>query len=124
MGGGYVSGKIRGTVISNDREAMTFFGPTGCTRDSGLIINAYFTETPLKSDGTTIQATWSSAIYYDNIGNTHVFESLPENDFWLIIDVYERNTGKAQGRLGGKAKMLNGEMIPIEGGRFNIRIKP
>lgn len=122
--GSFLCGNVTSSVMSNEKDALTFFGPSSCSNDSGLIITAYFSKRPLRGDAAYVQADRASAIYYDNISDVPLFESLPQNGFFLVINEYDQSTGIAFGTMGGKAKFKDGSTWTIKNGRFRISINP
>src|SRR3954468_14607384 len=49
-------GPVTNALLSRDKKALTFFGPSACTIDTGLIMTAFF-DTPLDGDRAEVVAT-------------------------------------------------------------------
>ncbi|HPZ87283.1 MAG TPA: hypothetical protein PLQ32_04205 [Flavihumibacter sp.] len=115
-------GSLTGAVINIERDALTFFGPSACSQDSGLIINAYFKSQPLNQSRLGVRADWASAVYYDNISGQYVFVSKPENKFSLVAN-YNHETRELIGEWSGEAVYATGAVGKIRGARFRCQLK-
>src|SRR5258706_3842643 len=65
VGSSLLCGNVTRGVVSPDGGGMTFFGPSSCSRDSGLIITAFFNDQTLRKDQSNITASRASLEYYD-----------------------------------------------------------
>lgn len=114
-------GGITNTVVSPDDNAFTFFGPSACSVDSGLIITASFDNHKLTGDLANLVAARSSLEYYDNIDQSDVLHSKQPNIFSLTIDKYDTQTGIATGTFKGVVLAKNGALVKVESGSFRIK---
>ena len=114
-------GTVTNTVVSPERDALTFFGPSICSPDSGLIITAFFEANKLSNNLSNLQATRASLEYYDNIGGTDVLASKRPHIFNMRITEYVQQTGIATGTFGGLVLTKNGEVVKVDDGRFTIK---
>lgn len=121
VGAASFCGTVTNTVISGDKTAMTFFGPSSCFPDSGLIITAFFSEGELNTNTDNLKAARSSLQYYDNSTGVDAFVSEASSPFKLMIDNYDPQTGMAMGRFGGNVRGKDGNVITIDAGRFRIK---
>lgn len=113
-------GNISGAVINEERNAITFFGPSLCNKDSGLIVAAFFYPSKLDRDVSHVEAQSASFQYYDNITPSFVIKSWPPHSFSLIIDKYVQATRRAIGHFSGYTFTENGDSTFIHSGTFNI----
>jgi hypothetical protein len=118
--GADVCGIITNTVVSPEGTAMTFFGPSVCSVDSGLIITATFDQA-LKQASANLGASRASLEYYDNVTGIDILQSKQPNVFSLTIDQYTAQTGIATGRFSGTVVAKNGELVKVDDGKFKIR---
>ena len=121
VGSSLLCGNVTNGVVSPDGGGMTFFGPSSCSRDSGLIITAFFSDQTLKKDQSNITASRASLEYYDNTTMSDILYSKRPNIFSLTIDNYIRETGVATGTFNGSVLDMNGNTIKVKDGRFKVK---
>lgn len=114
-------GGITNTIVSPEGLGLTFFGPSACSPDSGLVITAAFSVDELHQNPNNLKATKASLEYYDNTTHVDVLQSRQPNIFTLIIDHYNQQTGIATGRFGGTVVAKNGALVRVDAGRFRIK---
>lgn len=112
-------GTVTKAVMSPEKNAITFFGPSACSADTGLIMTAFFNE-PLNSDRTNVQAARAVLQYYIKDAADNVFQSEPPHPFTLIIDQFTQDTRIATGHFSGAAFTPTGTPVSVESGRFYI----
>ncbi|MBA2563348.1 MAG: hypothetical protein H0V14_10660 [Chitinophagaceae bacterium] len=121
IGSSFLCGNVTNAVLSPDGNGMTFFGPSTCSEDSGLIITAYFRNQSLNQDQSNITADRAALEYYDNTTLSDILQSKRPNIFSLTIDSYIRQTGITTGTFGGWVVDKNGDVIKVDAGRFKIK---
>lgn len=120
VGGSLLCGSVTKAVLSPGRDAMTFFGPSACSEDSGLIITAYFNNQVLNKDQSNITTSRAALQYYDNTAMSDILLSRQPIIFSLTIDSYIRQTEIAIGTFSGSVVDRNGNIIKVDAGRFKI----
>lgn len=117
-------GNITDAVITPDRHAFTFFGPSACSLDTGIVFTVY-----LKA-GDTLNANRSNVFtndvyfeYYDNVSTVDVFESNRTNRIGLMITNYDHAKGIATGTFSGIASTKFGTTAAIDNGNFSIKFR-
>lgn len=120
IGSSRLCGNVTNGVLSPDGDAMTFFGPSLCSIDSGLIITAFFDKI-LREDRYNIIASRAYLQYYDNVNISDVLQSKPADIFSLTIDNYTHQTGIATGTFNGAVRNKNGNIVIVEDGRFIVK---
>lgn len=120
VGRSLLCGNVTKAVLSPNRDAMTFFGPSACSEDSGLVITAYFNNQVLNKDQSNITTSRAALQYYDNTAMSDILQSKQPNIFSLTIDSYFRQTGIAIGTFSGSVVGKNGNIIKVDAGRFKI----
>lgn len=123
VGNTYTCGKTTGAVLSPDGDAMTFFGPTFCTEDTGIVVTAFFGELSLKRDQSNITASRSSIEYYEKSTPGNVMESSNRFGFYVTITKYEQQSKLAEGTFKGVVLAKDGSQINIEDGKFKIKFR-
>lgn len=117
----YFCGNITRGVLSPDGDGMTFFGPSACSNDSGLIITAFFNNTLLNKDQSNLTASHASLEYYDNITMLDMLYSKRPNIFTLKINSYIRQTGVATGTFNGVVLDKYGNIVKVDAGKFTVK---
>lgn len=115
-----VCGSITNAVITPGRDAFTFFGPSYCSLDSGMIITAYLGTDTLDRDKQNLTVNQVIFDYYDNVAPSDIFLSNPSQPFYLVIDKYTHSTHSAIGSFRGIVFTEAGRKDVITSGRFNI----
>lgn len=117
----FLCGTIDKAVVNSDRTAFTFFGPSTCSKDTGMIVDAFFGGTVLDKDLYNITSKEGAFYYYDNVGPSYVFISHVAN-FTIIIDSYIHQTHLATGIFSGTVYQTNGAPTSITSGKFKVRL--
>ena len=115
-------GKNTNAIISPERTAFTFFSPSACSPDTGLIMTVYLNGIVLDSDKSGISTNRVIFQYYDK-GGPDILLSRPLPGFTLKIDTYTHQTRIASGSFTGNAATQNGDIILIKEGKFNIKFQ-
>lgn len=113
-------GHVTRVVISPDHKGMTFFGPSLCSADSGLIITAFFDKEVLGTDQNNLPADRVSLQYYDNTTNIDVMVSKQPNVFSLTITSFKVQAYMT-GTFGGWVVDKNGALVKVEYGKFSVK---
>ena len=111
-------GKIDTAIVSAERNGFTFFGPSTCSPDFGLIITVRLDENKLNQNLQNLQLIKSSIYYYDNIGGIYVVQSEQGKPFSVVISSYDNITKKAEGSFSGTGYTKEGKAIAITDGRW------
>lgn len=123
VNGTVVCGNVTGAVKSAEGTAMTFFGPSACSQDTGLIITAYFIPPGLSANTANRLAHRAALEYYDKVTPSSIAAALFIPQFSLVIERYTQQTGEATGSFSGQALTAAGEPVKITAGKFNITFK-
>ncbi len=111
----------RALLEPTGRSAFTFFGPSTCSLDTGLIMTVYLS-IPLISDSYNITTSNVFFQYYNNIGGTgDIFYSREAKPFSLTIEQYTGATGIATGHFSGYVDTDHGTTVQIKEGKFMIQ---
>ena len=118
-GASAMCGPVTNALLSRDKKALTFFGPSACTIDTGLIMTAFF-DTPLDGDRAEVLATRAVLQYYNKNAAEDVFRSDPNHRFTFLIVQYTEATQTATGQFKGYAYTPDSTAILVDSGTFNI----
>ena len=113
-------GNITRAIINVDKNAFTFFGPSACSLDTGLIMTVYL-DAPLDGDATNVTALHTYFQYYNNKGIQDIFDSFESAPFVLTIEKYTQSTGIATGHFTGLVKTDRNTTDKIQEGKFMIQ---
>ncbi len=115
-------GSVTNSVITPERNGFTFFGPSTCSSDTGLVMTVFLDPVALDMDKLNITCTNVALEYYDNttlsdilISNRHLIS--------FTIDSYVHNTGIAKGTFEGYVKIKDSTLTKINDGKFTIQFK-
>lgn len=117
----FLCGTIDTAIVNPERTAFTFFGPSACSQDTGMIADVFFGGTVLNKDLYNITSKEGAFYYYDNVGPSYVFISHVAN-FTITIDSYIHQTHLATGTFSGIVYKPNGDPTPITSGKFKVRL--
>jgi hypothetical protein len=115
-------GNITDAIIAPDGKAFTFFGPSACSVDTGIVITVFLEQEALDRDKVNVTTNNVSFEYYDNTTQSNILIA-KRPQFSLIIEDYEHGTGIAKGRFSGVAKARNGYVAEIKNGNFMLKFK-
>lgn len=117
----FICGNITNAIISPERNGFTFFGPSACSLDSGLVMTVYLSSGFLDADKVNITTDRVIFEYYDNVTLTDIFVTAQLGTFSLTIDAYEYATGIAKGSFSGYVPAKNGDVVQIKDGKFQVK---
>lgn len=112
-------GKVEKSVITPERTAFTFFGPSACSIDSGFIATVYL-DVALNRDQKNLSAPKVSFYYYDRQSPNYLLMSEAAIPFKLTITTYDAATGLTAGTFSGAAVAPGGQRTTITGGKFRF----
>lgn len=117
----FFCGIIDTAIATPERNGFTFFGPSSCSLDSGLVITVYIDPLFLTNDLFNITTNKTGLYYYDNIGQTHPFITQLGFPFSFTIESYIHQTRMMTGRFGGTVFRPNGQPTTING-KYKVKI--
>jgi hypothetical protein len=116
-------GNLTRGIISPERTGFTFFGPSLCSADSGLIMTVYLPQgVKLDSDQQNINTNRCIFQYYEK-GKPDILISKPSPGFLLIIDSYNHQTAIATGRFNGLSYTAGNKVASIKEGKFQVKLE-
>jgi hypothetical protein len=111
-----------GAGIDPSKKAFTFFGPSACSIDTGLVMTVYL-PVPLTADRFNITTNDVAFYYYDHFGPRDMFISFHTAPFYLTVESFTLATGIATGTFGGIVYRVNNDTAFIREGHFKIKLK-
>ena len=114
-------GSIDTAIVLGSRGAFTFFGPTSCVKDSGIIFTIYLSPYQLTRDTTNYAVPKASFYYYHTLAPFILMNQASE-PFHFVISSYVHATRIAVGTFNGVAYRADGRAAVINDGKFNIKL--
>ena len=115
-------GIIDTAIVSPERTGFTFFGPSSCSEDTGIIMTIYLDTVHLNRDITNVTFSRNAFYYYDNVLNTYIYMSAQFNPFTVTLISYNHQTKLAWGSFSGFAYKTNGGGSSIRSGKFKVKL--
>ena len=110
----------RGIIEPEHRMAFTFFGPSSCSADTGLIMTVYL-DVPLNADVSNITVHHVIFQYYNNLDTQQdIFVSSDLRPFTLFIEQYTQSTGIIKGSFSGFVDTDRNTVVEIKNGKFVV----
>ena len=114
-------GSVDTAIVLGNRAAFTFFGPTSCVKDSGIIFTIYLSPYQLNRDTTYYTVPKASFYYYHTLA-PFILMNQPAEPFQFVISSYVHATRIATGTFSGVAQRTDGRAVVITDGKFNIKL--
>ena len=108
-------------IMNYERTAFTFFGPSVCASDSGLIFTVYISPHILNRDTYNFTVPYASFYYY-HTGAPNVLSNGLDESFTLTITSYIHATRIATGTFSGTAYRQDGSTVAVTWGEFKIKL--
>lgn len=123
-GSSYVCGSttISGFFGGYSKMDITFFGPSACSQDTGLVMSVFLL-VPLDRNRSKLVADRAAFYYYDNNAPNDIFDSQSERPFTVTVQDFDISTGIATGTFKGTVFRANGDTAVIKEGRYKVQIK-
>ena len=118
-GNAYLCGSYTdaGFFAGNSKTAFTFFGPSACSLDTGIVVSVYL-PVPLDRDIYNITTTNTAFFYYDHNAPKDIFISRPTSTFSVTVESFISATNIVTGTFSGTVFTANGDTAYITEGRF------
>ena len=100
-GSDFYCGSIDTAIAAPARNGFTFFGPSACSTDSGLVLTINTEPAFLSQDVFNSTTTKVGMYYYDNAAQTYPFITQPGFQFSVTIESYIHQTRLMTGRFSG-----------------------
>ncbi len=114
-------GVITASPITPERLAFTFFGPSSCSLDSGLIMTVNMNGIALNADKSNVTSNRVAMEYYDNVTGPDMLYSKTITEMSLTIESYIHQTKIASGYFSGTVYDRNDKPVFIKDGKFKIQ---
>jgi hypothetical protein len=118
-GNAYLCGSFSnsGFFSGQSKTSFTFFGPSACSDDTGLVVSVYL-PIPLDQDRNDLTTNRTAFYYYDHNSPNDILASRPPSVFSVTVQSFVSATGIAIGTFSGIAFTATGDSMRITDGRF------
>ncbi|HMU47754.1 MAG TPA: hypothetical protein PKC72_15390 [Chitinophagaceae bacterium] len=116
-------GIIDTAIVAPARQGFTFYGPSACSNDTGMVITVPLEGQILNQNLSNITLTHTAFYYYDNVGQAYIYMSHQANPFTVHINSYDHATKLVTGTFEGyvyNARGPGGTMI--RNGKFKVKL--
>lgn len=115
-------GIIDTAILSLARNTFTFYGPSLCSADSGLIITCFLSPDALNRNVREYTIEKSTLYYYDKVSGLYMVQSQQGKPFRVTVLKYDHDTKLAEGTFGGTVVMRDGKEVPVTEGRWKTHL--
>lgn len=116
-----VCGIVDTAIINFERTAFTFFGPSSCAGDTGLIFTVYLDPFVLDKDTYNFTVPYASFYYY-RTGYPNLLANRTDQSFTFTITSYIHATRIATGVFSGTAYRPDARPAVVHTGKFKIQL--
>ena len=120
-GTNFYCGVIDTAIAAPARNGFTFFGPSACSIDSGLVMTINTEPAFLNQDVYNSTTTKVGMYYYDNVAQTYPFITKSSFQFSVTIESYIYQTRMMTGTFSGIVVKPNGGQTNLQG-KFKVKI--
>ncbi len=115
-------GIIDTAIVNPERTGFTFYGPSSCSKDTGIIMTVLLDTLHLNRDISNVTYSRSAFYYYDNVGHTYIYMNRQQIPFSLTIETYTHNDRMITGSFSGFGYRENGSSGSINSGKFKVKL--
>lgn len=120
-GGNFYCGTIDTAICAPARNGFTFYGPSLCSIDSGLVMTINTEPALLNQDVFNSTTSKVGMYYYDNIAQTYPFITRSGLLFSVTISSYIYQTKMLTGTFSGFVVRPNGGQTSVQG-KFKVKV--
>ena len=117
----FYCGLIDTAIAAPARNGFTFFGPSACSIDSGLVLTINTEPAFLNQDVFNATTTKVGMYYYDNAAQTYPFITQSGFQFSVTINSYVHQTKMMTGTFSGSVVKPNGVHTSVQG-KFQVKV--
>ncbi|HEY8657451.1 MAG TPA: hypothetical protein VIL78_00325 [Hanamia sp.] len=121
-GNSYLCGGVDKSGFIGVNKTFTFFGPSACSIDTGLVMTVYL-PIALDQDRFNIITNRAAFYYYDNNAPKDIFISQATALFTVNLQSFIYATGIATGTFNGTVFKPNGDTAYIADGKFKVKLR-
>lgn len=115
-------GEIDTAIANPTRTGFTFYGPSACSKDTGIIMTILLDTLHLNRDISNVTYSRSAFYYYDNIGNSYIYMNRQQSPFTVTIESYTHIDRMITGSFSGFGYRATVGGASINSGKFKVRL--
>lgn len=115
-------GEIDTAIANPSRTGFTFYGPSACSKDTGIIMTILLDTLHLNRDISNVTYSRSAFYYYDNVGNTYIYTNRQQSPFTVTIENYTHADRMITGSFLGFGYRATVGSSSISSGKFKVRL--
>lgn len=109
-------------VLNLERSSFTFFGPSFCGADTGLVFTVSLGDRGFTEDIQDVEAA-NAVFYYYNTNRPYLLLSHSDQPFTFKILEYSHTTKIATGTFSGTGFRVDGRAVNVTNGKFKFVIQ-
>jgi hypothetical protein len=123
VGDTYLCGTFSDAGFFSGQSKMnfTFFGPSACSEDTGIVVSVYLT-VPLDRDRYGLTTDETAFYYYDHNSPNDILDSRHTATFTVVVQSFINATGIVTGTFSGDVYTVNGDIVHITDGQFKAAL--
>jgi hypothetical protein len=110
-----------GFIGGPSKTAFTFFGPSACSVDTGIVVSVYL-PVALDQDQYNIVTNATAFYYYHHTAAKDILISQPPSIFSVTVLSFINATGIVTGTFDGIVFTANGDTVHIANGKFKASL--
>jgi hypothetical protein len=110
-----------GFIGGPSKTAFTFFGPSACSADTGIVVSVYL-PVALDQDRSNLTTNEAAFYYYHHNAPKDILISLHPSVFSVTVQSFINATGIVTGTFNGIAFTADGDTVHITEGRFKAKL--
>lgn len=122
VGPDFYCGIIDTIITTPTRTGFTFFGPSACSLDSGMVITVNLDGESFTHDINNYTTTKAGFYYYDKVTPSYMLITNPGDPFSLHVISYNHQTKMFIGSFSGFAKLANGGSAFVSNAKFKLKV--
>lgn len=110
-----------GFFNGSSKTAFTFFGPSACSEDTGIVVSVYLT-VPLDRDRFGLTTDTTAFYYYDHNSPNDILASRHSAVFTVTVESFINATGIVTGSFAGTVFTAKGDSVHITNGQYKASL--
>ncbi len=123
IGDTYLCGSFSNSGFFSGLSKMnfTFFGPSACSDDTGIVVSVYL-PVPLDQDRYGLSTNETAFYYYDHNSPDDILDSRSTATFTVTVQSFIYATGIAIGTFSGDVYTVKGDIVHITDGQYKASL--
>jgi len=110
-----------GFFSGNSKTSFTFFGPSACSVDTGIVVSVYLS-VPLNQDRYGLTTDTTAFYYYDHNSPDDILASRHTAVFTVNVQSFINATGIVTGTFSGDVYTAKGDIVHVTDGQYKASL--